>query len=179
MVDGEANGNGDGNVETEIATPMDQDQDPRVDPTASGSSMQVDQNDGGKERSKKVVIEKKYFMGEDGVNVWRKGMQVGNFMMDGISESFLSSESCHHYKLTQQSSLTSSFTSSFDKSPIPLHFLTIFHTSFTPVYLSILPNIHSWSPNQLGTHNRLERWSPRFVLREKEFPGFISLLVRY
>jgi hypothetical protein len=27
-----------------------------------------------------------YFVGEDGVNVWREGMEVGNFMLDGIGD---------------------------------------------------------------------------------------------
>jgi hypothetical protein len=27
---------------------------------------------------------RKYFVGEDGVNVWRKDMEVGNFMVDGV-----------------------------------------------------------------------------------------------
>jgi len=27
---------------------------------------------------------RKYFVGEDGVNVWRSGMEVGNFMLDGV-----------------------------------------------------------------------------------------------
>jgi actin-like protein 6A len=29
---------------------------------------------------------KTYYFGDDGVNVWREGMEVGNFMVDGMSE---------------------------------------------------------------------------------------------
>jgi hypothetical protein len=71
---------------TELPTPENQDQDPRVAPTAAGSSVQVDDNAGTNERSKKIIMEKRYFMGEDGVNVWRKGMEVASFMRDGIGE---------------------------------------------------------------------------------------------
>lgn len=39
-----------------------------------------DPMDGEKEGRKK----KSYFFGDDGVNVWRSGMEVGNFMVDGM-----------------------------------------------------------------------------------------------
>lgn len=29
---------------------------------------------------------RKYYFGEDGVGVWRPGMEVGNFMVDGVGE---------------------------------------------------------------------------------------------
>lgn len=30
---------------------------------------------------------KTYYFGDDGVNVWRSGMEVGNFMVDGMGKS--------------------------------------------------------------------------------------------
>ncbi len=79
---------------TALPAPTSQDQDPRVDPGASGSALGAD----GKERRKKVITEKRYFMGEDGVNVWRKGMEVDSFMRDGISacsfRAFLPRSAC-------------------------------------------------------------------------------------
>jgi hypothetical protein len=32
---------------------------------------------------------RKYYVGEDGVGVWRPNMEVGNFMLDGVGESRL------------------------------------------------------------------------------------------
>lgn len=39
------------------------------------------------EPAKKAVMEKRYFMGDQGVNVWRSGMEIGSIVKDGISES--------------------------------------------------------------------------------------------
>jgi actin-like protein 6A len=30
---------------------------------------------------------RKYYVGDDGVGVWRAGMEVDNFMLDGVGES--------------------------------------------------------------------------------------------
>lgn len=35
---------------------------------------------------KKKIMEKRYYMGDNGANVWRDGMEVDNMMRDGISE---------------------------------------------------------------------------------------------
>jgi hypothetical protein len=35
--------------------------------------------------STKKIRQKKYYVGEEGVNVWRAGMEVGSMMTDGIS----------------------------------------------------------------------------------------------
>lgn len=32
------------------------------------------------------IKKKTYYFGDDGVNVWRSGMEVGNFMVDGMGE---------------------------------------------------------------------------------------------
>lgn len=37
--------------------------------------------------SMKKIKQKRYYVGEEGVNVWRAGMEVGNMMTDGISTS--------------------------------------------------------------------------------------------
>ena len=36
--------------------------------------------------STKKIRQKRYYVGEEGVNVWRAGMEVGSMMTDGISE---------------------------------------------------------------------------------------------
>ena len=36
---------------------------------------------------------RKYYVGEDGVGIWRPGMEVGNFVSDGIGMSSLDSGS--------------------------------------------------------------------------------------
>lgn len=43
----------------------------------------------GTERSRpstKKIRQKRYYVGEEGVNVWRAGMEVGSIMTDGVSE---------------------------------------------------------------------------------------------
>lgn len=40
--------------------------------------------EGAEEQSKKKGSGRKYYVGEDGVNVWRPEMEVGNFMLDGV-----------------------------------------------------------------------------------------------
>lgn len=59
---------------------------PRViAPTCYGykdaSSASADGDDTMGEKAKKM-----YYFGDDGVNVWRSGMEVGNFMVDGMGE---------------------------------------------------------------------------------------------
>jgi hypothetical protein len=104
---------------TELPTPENQDQDPRVAPTAAGSSVQVDDNAGTNERSKKVIMEKRYFMGEDGVNVWRKGMEVASFMRDGIGEFQLLATEFLAAKLTTANSSCKSLSRRPYPSPTP------------------------------------------------------------
>ncbi|WVO20992.1 uncharacterized protein IAS62_002294 [Cryptococcus decagattii] len=41
-------------------------------------------SEGAEEQSKKKGSGRKYYVGEDGVSVWRPGMEVGNFMLDGV-----------------------------------------------------------------------------------------------
>lgn len=49
-------------------------------PTAHGFLDEEQTEGGGKVR--------KYFVGEEGANGWRAGMEVGSMMSDGIGESF-------------------------------------------------------------------------------------------
>lgn len=69
------NGNGDG---------MD------VDPPAADANGNANGDSKGKGK-------RKYFVGEDGVGIWRPGMEVGNFTTDGIG-TFL----CHHMARVQE-----------------------------------------------------------------------------
>lgn len=43
-----------------------------------------DPMDGTGDESKVGATKRKYYFGDDGVGVWRNGMEVGNFMVDGI-----------------------------------------------------------------------------------------------
>lgn len=43
-------------------------------------------SEGAEEQSKKKGSGRKYYVGEDGVSVWRPGMEVGNFMLDGVGK---------------------------------------------------------------------------------------------
>lgn len=64
--------NGDGNG-------MDVDQPPAAEgAAAAGATENGDSKGKGK---------RKYFVGEDGVGIWRAGMEVGNFTSDGIGQS--------------------------------------------------------------------------------------------
>lgn len=36
--------------------------------------------------NKRGKVEKRFFMGDQGVNMWREGMEVGSLMRDGISQ---------------------------------------------------------------------------------------------
>jgi hypothetical protein len=51
---------------------------PEGNPNANG-----DTNGNGNKRGK---VEKRFFMGDQGVNMWREGMEVGSLMRDGISQ---------------------------------------------------------------------------------------------
>jgi hypothetical protein len=55
------------------------------DSSSSGDGMDVDGNENGDSKGKG---KRKYYMGEDGVGIWRPGMEVGNFVSDGIGTSF-------------------------------------------------------------------------------------------
>lgn len=61
------------------------------DAEASGSAPAEANGDGddpmngeSKEDKSNVKGKRKYYFGDDGVGVWREGMEVGNFMVDGI-----------------------------------------------------------------------------------------------
>ena len=52
-----------------------------------------DPMDGGEKKEESSgdnnnIKKKTYYFGDDGVNVWRPGMEVGNFMVDGMGEYF-------------------------------------------------------------------------------------------
>lgn len=72
---GNANGNGQASdaMDVDGAAAMNGSTDGRV----AGSE------DKGKGKSKG----RKYFVGDDGAGIWRKGMEVDNFMVDGVGES--------------------------------------------------------------------------------------------
>ena len=54
--------------------------------SSSGDGMDVDGDSKGEGK-------RKYYVGEDGVGIWRPGMEVGNFVSDGIGMSSLDSGS--------------------------------------------------------------------------------------
>lgn len=95
-MNGEASGTN-GNVQDdemegiETTGPTSSKSDPRA-PHANGESSTSGQNGNGGSSSgikKKKIMEKRYFVGEQGVNVWREGMEVGNMITDGISACLL------------------------------------------------------------------------------------------
>lgn len=53
-----------------------------IDPTPGNATDGIGENGDAKGKGKR-----KYFVGEDGVGVWRAGMEVGNFVTDGVGES--------------------------------------------------------------------------------------------
>jgi hypothetical protein len=67
-------------------------QDDRLPPSErqrQGSAAASADQAASKEQSRpptKKIRQKKYYVGEEGVNVWRAGMEVGSMMTDGISE---------------------------------------------------------------------------------------------
>ena len=77
---GRGNGNGNGNGTTDDA--MD------VDGANGGEGIA---NGGAKGKQHK----RKYFVGDEGVGVWRPGMEVDNFMVDGVGKSHSFSASHH------------------------------------------------------------------------------------
>ena len=50
--------------------------------TSGGDAMEVDGEQSAQEGKKR-----KYYVGDDGVGVWRPDMNVDNFMQDGVGES--------------------------------------------------------------------------------------------
>lgn len=62
---------------------------PPVERQRQGSAPASAEQSAGKEQSRpstKKIRQKRYYVGEEGVNVWRAGMEVGNMMTDGVSE---------------------------------------------------------------------------------------------
>lgn len=56
--------------------------------SAAGGDGDVTMGESNGEKSEKSGRKgRKYYVGDDGVNVWRGGMEVDNFMLDGIGES--------------------------------------------------------------------------------------------
>lgn len=53
---------------------------------ASGSGENDAHTDGDDPMDGEKKGKRKYYFGEDGVGVWRPGMEVGNFMVDGVGE---------------------------------------------------------------------------------------------
>jgi actin-like protein 6A len=61
------------------------------DASTSGEGMDVEMSENGNGNSNgdaKGKGKRKYYVGEDGVGVWRPGMEVGNFVSDGVGMSY-------------------------------------------------------------------------------------------
>jgi hypothetical protein len=57
--------------------------------TGNESNLNVNGNTNGSTvngNNKRGKVEKRFFMGDQGVNMWREGMEVGSLMRDGISQ---------------------------------------------------------------------------------------------
>jgi hypothetical protein len=48
----------------------------------------TEQEDDRTKIGKKERVERRYFVGDQGVGIWREGMEVGNMMRDGVGTSF-------------------------------------------------------------------------------------------
>lgn len=57
------------------------------DANGDGHNTTEAQAAGSSKTKKKTIVEKRYYMGENGAAVWREGMEVDNMMRDGISKS--------------------------------------------------------------------------------------------
>lgn len=69
---GNENENSNGNGDRDEA--MDETSDPRTPAPTTGE-----------EGNKRGKVEKRFFMGDQGVNMWGEGMEVGSIVRDGIS----------------------------------------------------------------------------------------------
>lgn len=74
MQDGGASTSGDNDNPMAVDAPSD-----RRTPEGESNGSTVNGNKRGK-------VEKRFFMGDQGVNMWREGMEVGSLMRDGISQ---------------------------------------------------------------------------------------------
>lgn len=74
---------------------------------------------------------RKYFVGDDGVVVWRDGMEVDTFMSDGVGELFLSLEPVVCFK--RQIRLTVIPLSTTNQSRTPNQLLNYYIISYTSV----------------------------------------------
>ena len=58
-----------------------------TDESSSSTTEDVDMNGNGNGNGEaKGKGKRKYYVGEDGVGIWRPGMEVGNFVSDGVGE---------------------------------------------------------------------------------------------
>lgn len=59
---------------------------PEGNSTGNESNTNTNGNGSTANGNKRGKVEKRFFMGDQGVNMWRDGMEVGSLMRDGISQ---------------------------------------------------------------------------------------------